>query len=63
MKLKSNRKFIVVMSILAICSVAILSGKLQSSDFANVMSSIGIAFMGGNAMEHWCKKGQGDGGD
>ena len=63
MKLKSNRKFIVAMSIIALTAIGIIFKRLESGDAANVFVAIGVAFMGGNAMEHWSKKGGADAGD
>ncbi len=56
MNLKHNRKFIVVLSIIGLTAAAFLFGSLESGDFANVLVAVGVAFMGGNAMEHWSNK-------
>lgn len=56
MQLKGNRKFIVVLTILGIAAIASLFNKLLSSDLASVLSTVGAAFMGGNAVEHWSRK-------
>lgn len=57
MSLKSNRKFIVTMSIVGLSALALLFNRLESGDFANVLVAVGVAFMGGNAMEHWSASG------
>jgi hypothetical protein len=65
MKLRNNRKFFLATSVVLLSSIFAAFGKLESGDFANVMTAIGVAFMGGNAVEHWSKgkKGAADGGD
>lgn len=51
--LNKNRKFIIMASIIVISATLCKIHLLSSADFTSLLSAVGVAFMGGNAVEHW----------
>jgi hypothetical protein len=49
---KGSRKFTVIIVLLVISTIFRCFDLLTSADFASLMSAVGVAFMGSNAVEH-----------